>query len=168
MTENRKRTITLIRHAKSSWNNPSLSDFDRPLNKRGEGDAPRVGEVLQEAGVLFDKVLCSDARRARQTLSLLKQKLDIDEAIIEYRQNMYGASSHHLQCCVAEQPDAISSIALIGHNPGMEELVYDLAEEPVGHMSTCNVVQLVFDCESWEKLNSSRGKLIFVIRPREL
>ena len=70
MTNNRKRTLTLIRHAKSSWNDPSLTDLERPLNKRGIGDAPKVGAALAEAGLGFDRILCSDARRAQQTLSL--------------------------------------------------------------------------------------------------
>ncbi|MDX2476443.1 MAG: histidine phosphatase family protein [Gammaproteobacteria bacterium] len=160
--------LTLIRHAKSSWDNPSFTDFERPLNKRGIHDAPKVGAVLEEAGISFDRVLCSDARRARQTLSLLRQGVAIDDDLIEYRSDMYGASAHHLLSCLAEQQDINSDIALVGHNPGMEDLAHNLAEDAVGAMSTCNVVRLEFDCENWCDLSSASGKVVLTIRPRDL
>ena len=162
------KQLTLIRHAKSSWNNPSLTDFDRPLNKRGIRDAPKVGSAIEQTGISFDRVLCSDARRARQTLSLISQGIAIDENIIEYRHDLYGASSHHLLSCIAEQPDTASSIALVGHNPGMEDLADRLATETVGAMSTCNVVQIEFDCDSWTDLSSASATVAFIIRPGDL
>ena len=162
------KTLTLIRHAKSSWNNPSLTDFDRPLNKRGIRDAPKVGSAIEQTGISFDRVLCSDARRARQTLSLISQGIAIDENIIEYRHDLYGASSHHLLSCIAEQPDTALSIALVGHNPGMEDLANRLTTETVGAMSTCNVVQIEFDCDSWTDLEGLSGNLSLIIRPRDL
>jgi len=169
MTNNRKRTVTLIRHAKSSWSDPSFTDFERPLNKRGIRDAPRVGAALKQADVLsFDKVLCSDAQRARQTLSLLRQGIEIDEKDIEYRHAMYGASADHLLSCIIEQPDSIYNIALVGHNPGMEDLAYNLAEEPVGSMQTCCVVHMEFDSEKWTDLSPAAGKVGLIIRPRDL
>ena len=166
--ENNTRTITLIRHAKSSWNNPSLSDFERPLNKRGIHDAPRVGAALQQAGVSFDRVLCSDAKRARQTLSLLGPEIEIDEAIIDYRHDMYGASADHLFSCITEQSDSIYDIALIGHNPGMESLANSLAEGPVGSMQTCCVVHMEFESDKWTGISRAAGKIGLLIRPRDL
>jgi len=168
MANNIIRTVTLIRHAKSSWNDPSLTDFERPLNKRGIRDAPRVGEALEQAEVSFDKVLCSDARRARQTLSLLKQGIEIDEDNIEYRSDMYGASADHLLSCITTQPESISNIALVGHNPGMEDLAYKLAEEPVGSMQTCCIVHMEFDSEKWTDLSTAAGKVGLIIKPRDL
>ena len=160
--------LTLIRHAKSSWDNPSSTDFERPLNKRGIHDAPKVGAVLEEAGVSFDRVLCSDARRARQTLLLISQSVPIDEDVIDFRSDMYGASAHHLLSCVAEQADTVSDIALVGHNPGMEDLAATLAGEVVGAMSTCNVVRIGFECESWSDLYGLSGNVSLIIRPRDL
>ena len=160
--------LTLIRHAKSSWDNSSLTDFERPLNKRGIHDAPKVGAVLEEAGVSFDRVLCSDARRAKQTLLLISHSVPIDEDVIEYRSDMYGASARHLLSCVAEQADTVSDIALVGHNPGMEDLAYTLAGEVVGAMSTCNVVQIKLDCDSWSDLPGLTGNVTLIIRPRDL
>lgn len=145
-----------------------MTDFERPLDKRGIHDAPRVGAVLDETGISFDRVLCSDARRARQTLSLISQGGAIKDDVIEYRSDMYGASAHHLLSCLAEQADADSNIALVGHNPGMEDLANSLAEEAVGAMSTCNVVQIEFDCDSWSDLPGLTGNVTLVIRPRDL
>ena len=162
------KTLTLIRHAKSSWNNPSLTDFDRPLNKRGIRDAPKVGTAIEQAGISFDRVLCSDARRARQTLSLLSHGVTVDDDVIEYRHDMYGASAHHLLSCIAEQADSVSDIALVGHNPGMEDLANNLADEHIGAMSTCNVVQIEFDCDSWSDLSSASATVAFIIRPGDL
>ena len=162
------RSITLIRHAKSSWNNPSFTDFERPLNKRGSRDAPRVGAAMKQADVIFDKVLCSDAKRARQTLSLLKQEIEIDEGIIGYRHDMYGASANHLLSCITEMPNSIENIALIGHNPGMEDLANKLAEFPVGPMPTCCVIHLLYEFDGWGDLLQTTGKIALQIRPREL
>ncbi len=162
------RTLTLIRHAKSSWNNPSLSDFERPLNKRGIGDAPKVGAALAEAGLSFDRLLCSDAQRTRQTLSLLRQGIEIDEQIIEYRHDLYGASADHLYTSISSQPSSILHLALIGHNPGMEDLANSLAEQAIGPMPTCCVVQLRFECEAWVDMPMSAGNIGLMIRPRDL
>lgn len=162
------KNLILIRHAKSSWNNPSLTDFDRPLNKRGTRDAPKVGAALTRAGISFDKVLCSDARRACRTLSLVGQEVSMDDDAIVYRHSMYGASSGHLLSCIKEQPDTVATLALIGHNPGMEDLANSLAEVPVGAMSTCNAIQLEFDCDHWAELSPAKGKLMLHIKPRDL
>ena len=166
--ETKKRTVTLIRHAKSSWSDPSFTDFERPLNKRGMRDAPRVGTALSLADVVFDRVLCSDAKRARQTLSLLKQGIEIDEEIIEYRHDLYGASADHLFSCITEQPDSIYNFALVGHNPGMEDLANGLAEEHIGPMPTCCVIHLAVEFDAWDDLLKTRGKVALTIRPRDL
>jgi phosphohistidine phosphatase len=163
-----KRTVTLIRHAKSSWSDPSFTDFERPLNKRGIRDAPRVGAALSQADVSFDRVLCSDAKRARQTLSLLKQGMAIDEEIIGYRHDLYGASADHLFSCITEQPDSIYNLALVGHNPGMEDLANSLAEEHIGPMPTCCVIHLTYELDDWDDLFQTRGKVALTIRPRDL
>jgi len=166
--ENKIRTVALIRHAKSSWSDPSFSDFERPLNKRGIRDAPRVWAALSQADVSFDRVLCSDAKRARQTLSLLKQGIVIDEEIIGYRHDLYCASADHLFSCITEQPDSIYNLALVGHNPGMEDLANSLAEEHIGPMPTCCVIHLAYECDTWDDLFQARGKVALTIRPRDL
>jgi len=162
------RTITLIRHAKSSWADPSLPDFERSLNKRGFTDAPKVGDALKEKGLNFDLILCSDANRARQTLSLLQQEAGFDEDIVEYRHDLYCASAEHLLACITELDDAISNVALVGHNPGMEDLANYLADTDVGAMPTCCVIQLAVECEHWPGINQGMAGVSIQLRPREL
>jgi len=168
MNKPTKRTITLIRHAKSSWRDPSLADFERPLNKRGMRDAPRVGAALSEKAISFDKVLCSEARRAKQTLSGLMQALEIHEEIVEYRRDLYAASASDLFSCLKEQTDSNRHIALLGHNPGMEELANSLCDEAAGPMPTCCVIQLLFESTSWNKLLPASGELTVRLKPRNL
>ena len=158
----------MIRHAKSSWSDPSLADFERPLNKRGTRDAPRIASALSEHKISFDKLLCSDARRARQTLDLLKRQLAISESIIEYRPELYGATSRQLKTCITEQDDSVHAIALLGHNPGLEELANDLSNESIGSMPTCCVVQVRVECVTWNDLRLHSGKVVLHLRPREL
>ena len=138
------------------------------MNKRGIRDAPRVGAALSQADVSFDRVLCSDAKRARQTLSLLKQGVEINEEIIGYRHDLYGASADHLFSCITEQPDSIYNLALVGHNPGMEGLANSLAEEHIGPIPTCCVIHLLYECDAWDDLFQARGKVALTIRPRDL
>lgn len=168
MNTNNQPTITLIRHAKSSWHNPSLIDFDRPLNRRGIMDAPKVGTALVQAGVSFDKVLCSNAQRARHTMLLLQQGMAIDDNIIEYRQDLYGAGANYLLTCIKARQESAHNIAIIGHNPGMEDLANRLADQSVGHMSTCVAIQLEFDPDDWAELLPASGKVRLLIKPRDL
>jgi len=163
-----ERSVTLIRHAKSSWDNPLLRDFERPLNKRGRKDAPAVGAALASAGIVFDKVLCSDARRARQTLDLIRSNLNIKQKVIDYKHELYGAGANVMLSMIISQPAQVHHLALLGHNPGMEDLANRLAESSTGKMSTGCVIQLLFDCKSWAGLVSSTGRAGLLIRPRDL
>jgi phosphohistidine phosphatase len=162
--------LTLIRHAKSSWKEPGLADYDRPLNKRGQHDAPRVGSELQRRQINFDKVYCSSALRARQTLEGLSRELPIDERLVEFSREIYLASPITLKRIVALQPPSLSDIALIGHNPGIEEFADQLSLYGFDHMPTCCVVRLAFDDVdgSWPAAISGDGNIELVIRPREL
>lgn len=163
-----ERSVTLIRHAKSSWDNPLLRDFERPLNKRGRRNAPAVGAALASAGIVFDKVLCSDARRARQTLDLIRNNLKIKQKVIDYKHVLYGAGANVMLSMIISQPAHVHHLALLGHNPGMEDLANRLAHTSPGKMQTGCAVQLLFDCESWAGLASSTGKTGLLIRPRDL
>jgi len=162
------RTLTLIRHAKSSWGDPSFTDFERPLNKRGLADAPKVGSALKDAGLVFDRILCSDAKRAQQTLSLLRQGIDVADECVESRHDLYCASADYIYSCITDQSSNISNLALIGHNPGMEEIANSLASEVVGDMSTCCVVVMNFDCDDWAGVPESGGSIQLILKPRDL
>jgi phosphohistidine phosphatase len=154
--------MTLIRHAKSSWKAPVESDFDRPLNQRGRRDAPRMGAELARLGIQFDTVLCSSAVRARQTLAGLRQGMTIDDSCIVYRRELYLAPVHTLYDMVHELADTPRDIALIGHNPGIEDLAARLSGGIVDYMPTCCVVRIAFQNPA------EGGRIEFVRLAREL
>ena len=119
------RTLLLLRHAKSSWVDPTLPDHDRPLASRGRRDAERIAKHL--AGLEFEPelVLCSSAVRTRETLELVRPALASSKVLFE--DGLYGASSDELLARIRVVPDAVGSVMLIGHNPGLEQLALLLA-----------------------------------------
>ena len=170
MSKEQHRSITLIRHAKSSWDHPGLSDFARPLNKRGNRDAPRVGQYLAEAGIRFDLVLCSEAERAKQTLRGLRSMLELHDDEIMYREDLYLASANTIRSIIAEQPAGKRDIAVIAHNPGLENLAWEFSGRSVDRMPTCCVVRFVFDdiAGDWQKALAGSAKCELYLLPREL
>ena len=119
------RTLYLLRHAKSSWDDPALADHERPLASRGRRDAKRVGEHLRALGVEPELVLCSSSVRTRETLELLLPA--IGRSAVGYEAGLYGASREELLARIRSVPDEVASLMLIGHNPGMEDLTLALA-----------------------------------------
>ena len=164
------RNLTLIRHAKSAWDTDAPSDFERPLNKRGRRDAPRMGKELQRMGISFDRVLCSSAVRARETLAGLCHGLVIPEDRISYLKEIYLAATSTLYDLVAAQPNSLHDIALVGHNPGMEDLAVMLTGGQVVRMPTCCVVRLRFDHagQGWAQCLAAGAELEYVRVARDL
>ncbi len=129
MTTPTPRRLIAMRHAKSAW--PDVDDIDRPLAGRGRRDAPAAGLWLREAGCLPDRVICSPARRTRETWELVAEGLDA-EPPVSYDERLYDASVAALLGVVREVPAAVRTLLLIGHNPGMQELTLSLAGEAAG------------------------------------
>ena len=111
------KTIYLLRHAKSSWDDSSLPDHDRPLNGRGRSAAPRVGAHMRAEGYLPDLVLCSTATRTRLTLEGVLSELEVEPAI-EFEEELYLAAPSEMLDLVRSVPDTVESVLLVGHNPG--------------------------------------------------
>lgn len=118
-------SLYLLRHAKSSWDDPTLADHDRPLAARGRRDAKLIAKHLRRAGGDPELVLCSAALRTRETLELLRPALAGATVMVE--EELYGASSNDLLARVRLVPDPVASVLLIGHNPGLHELALSLA-----------------------------------------
>lgn len=165
-----RRSITLIRHAKSSWNDSSLTDFERPLNNRGRKDAPRIGQYLANAGIDFDRVLCSEAARARETLRGLRTMLELDDHDIEYHEDLYLSSPATIRTIIAEHAAGKRDIAVIAHNPGLEILARELSGCTIDRMPTCSVVRLSFAADdiSWDLVLQRTGEVELYLLPREL
>jgi len=139
------KTLVIIRHAKSSWDNRELSDHDRPLNRRGLRDAPVMGARLTEWGPPVDRVISSSAVRALTTAELITQEMGLpwDEIVID--EALYHASEEDLLEIIQEQEDYLDGLMMFGHNPGMTCLVNDLSELDLDNLPTCGVVTLQFD-----------------------
>src|SRR5215212_11668689 len=160
------RTLYLLRHAKSSWNDASLRDFDRPLNDRGRDAAARVGKRLASEKLSTPLLVCSPALRTRETAEIVlkSSKLHVEE---RFDERIYEASLRELMEVISEIPDDKPVAILIGHNPGFEELLAFLTGE-VRRMPTGALAKIEFDVASWRDVRTGEGKLEWLITPKEL
>jgi len=160
------RRITLIRHAKSDWGHPELSDFDRPLNQRGEHDAPFMGDILKQQNIAFDLVLASPARRAITTAKEICNTLDYEPNNIEQKRELYLASATEMLHIIQSVDDAVNHLALVSHNPGITTLVNMLGDMPIGNMPTCGIAILQTGIGSWAELETNTCKTIDFLFPK--
>lgn len=160
------KKLLLLRHAKSSWADAALADFDRPLNERGLHAAPRVGRLMRERKLRPDLVICSPAERARQTASLVLNAAGLD-APLRFDERIYDATSARLAEIVSQIEDTAGEALLIGHNPGFEELLERLTGE-ARNMATATLALITLDIEKWSKLRDGSGRLEWIVKPKEL
>ena len=160
------RTLYLLRHAKSSWKDLSLPDFDRPLKDRGRKAAKRIGKYLAAENLNGALVVCSTAVRTRETAEIvLKQAhLPVD---VRFEERIYEASLRTLVHLVSEIPDEKQIVIMIGHNPGFEELLAYLTGEG-RRMPTAALAKIKFDVESWKDIKEDQGALDWFVTPKEL
>ncbi len=160
------KTLFLIRHAKSSWDDPSLDDIERPLNARGLRDAPEMGRRLAERQVKPDVLISSPAVRALSTARIIAQALNynVDQIIVDKR--LYEATPKRLLKVIREQGAAPRCVMIFGHNPELTEFAQNFVPT-LQHMPTCAVVQLDFDLESWADLGDAQPVSVWFSKPRE-
>jgi phosphohistidine phosphatase len=160
-----RRTLYLLRHAKSSWDDPSLADHDRPLAPRGRRNAAALADHLEAAGIAPRLILCSPARRARETLAGILPALDA-ETDIRIEDGLYGASAVRLLDRLREVPAGTVSAMVVAHNPGLEELAARLDESagggpfPTGALAT-------FTLDDWPALGPGGAALTARWTPRQ-
>jgi phosphohistidine phosphatase len=161
------KSLLLMRHAKSSWKRAELSDVERPLNKRGQRDAPRMGRWLRQRDLVPDWIVTSSARRARETADAVAEASGFDGEI-QVQPSLYlGAPEHYLQA-LAAVPRAALRVLALGHNPGLEELVEDFTGE-AHTMPTGAIAVLRLPVEAWSEVSESTvAKLEGLIAPREI
>ncbi len=168
------KTLMLLRHAKSSCDDPSLPDFQRPLAARGRDAAPRMGKAMAKAGLRPDVVLCSGARRAVETWEAVAPNLDCEQVQVD--DTLYLATADAMLAWLNQLPDSVESVLLVGHNPGFEELARRLAGDgrkkalkrlrrkyPTGALAV-----LTFEADNWAGLQDGAGRLDHFIRPKDL
>lgn len=150
------KELLLLRHGKSDWDTDTI-DFDRPLNKRGKSNAQQMGKWLDEQKLTPDLILCSPAIRARTTAAILCEAMGIPIDSIQIEESIYEASLSDLQQVLSNVPDSIQRLLLVGHNPGFESLLSELAPnipEDEKRMSTATLAYLQLDSK-WSFLQDN-------------
>lgn len=162
-----------MRHAKSDWNNELLSDFDRPLNKRGVKDAPRMARWMADIKLVPDLLVSSPAQRAKQTASEIIDELKIADDAVVFDRRMYLASTETLLQVIRETEPSCKKLMIVGHNPGLEGLALSLCRSEIpltpdgALLTTANIVHLQLD-HAWNAVARHQADLVQLMRPKEL
>ncbi|MDQ1363574.1 MAG: phosphohistidine phosphatase [Pseudomonadota bacterium] len=165
------KTLILVRHAKSSWDNQTLDDFERPLNERGKRDAPRMAQFLKTSGMVPQHIISSPARRARKTAKILAEYLLNDASAIELVGDIYEAASADLFRIARTVEDKVECCMLVGHNPGMTDFANDLINNDNDHIEnipTTGIVILNLDLKSWQSVGEGTAVLRQFMYPDRL
>jgi len=162
------KTLLVLRHAKSSWKDAGLADHDRPLNKRGKRDGPRMGKLIEDLELVPDLIVSSTACRARKTAETVAASSHY-RGEIRFDEGLYLAGPRTIVELVRELPDASSArVMLVGHNPGLEELIRNLTGEGEP-FPTAALAQIELPIDSWSELElTTKGSLVHLWRPKEL
>jgi phosphohistidine phosphatase len=162
-----RKRLALLRHAKSSWADSGLADHDRPLNQRGRRAATRLGQYIRDEGIMPELVLCSSARRTRQTLDGLHLDAGVDVVLED---ELYGASAGDLLGRVRRIADAVTTALVIGHNPGIQDFAISLADDRtrLASFPTAALAELHVPTGTWGQLADGGAILHAFVTPREL
>jgi len=160
------KTLLVMRHAKSSWADESMDDFDRPLNKRGERDAPKIGRKLLDVNCVPDLIVCSKAVRASSTAQLVADTAEY-KTRIQFRDRFYHASPADYMRELTLIPASKNRVMVVGHNPGLERLIEHLTGQ-FEVMPTAAVAFIQCPITDWETLDHVSCDLLDVWRPKEV
>lgn len=152
------KQLLLVRHAKSDWNTDAQTDFERPLNKRGNKDAPEMAERLLNKHIVPQLIVSSPALRALTTAKYFADTFNIEKKLIETNPSIYEASASTLLSIVNTFDNKYNFIALFGHNPGITQLAISLSDTAVYDMPTCGMILIEFPFASWQQVSSGTGE----------
>lgn len=161
------KTLIIVRHAKSSWNDPALKDFDRPLNLRGEKDAPDMGKRIELRNIVPDLILSSPANRAYSTASIIAQFLSYPAKNIQTNPQIYHASSAELLEVLKSQENTINTLMFFGHNPGFTSLANFLTNEALENIPTSGAMGIQLNISDWKDIGKNKGNVLFYDYPKK-
>ncbi len=162
-----ERTLVMIRHAKSSWANPLQSDFERPLNERGQHDAPIMGKRLKDNGLKPDLIISSTAKRTRQTAKHIAEATGYDFKDIKWEEKLYHCIPSVFDELLYEINDAVKTVFIIAHNPGITEFVNNLSSAfNTGNMPTCCIAGTHFEAEGWSGFSMAKQNIFLFDYPK--
>lgn len=155
------KTLYLIRHAKSDWDNSSLTDFERPLNKRGLQNAPFMAEKLMELNFNPGLIVCSPAQRTTSTAELISKTTST-----LYIDSIYEAALDDLIHLINKFPNEYDEMAIIGHNPSITKLSNYLTDDLINNMPTCSIIKVELEIDNWNEIVQGIGTKKFFIYPK--
>lgn len=158
--------LYLLRHAKSNWKDLSVNDFNRPLNKRGKNDAPNMGKFLNNRNVRVDLIISSSAKRTKETSRVIAEKIGYKNQII-FDENIYEATFEKLLSIIKNLDTNLNKVMIVGHNPGLTDLVNYLVDIEIDNIPTCGVAAIKLE-NDWCELKRNCGKLLFFEYPKKL
>ncbi len=161
------KKLYLVRHAKSSWNNAQLRDFDRPLNNRGKRDAPFMGKLMKEKGIKPDLIFSSPAKRAYNTAEYFADELICSKEKIIKDNNLYEASVTDILKVLLNVEDAIETLMLFGHNPGLTDVSNFISDKQIENIPTSAVVSLILKVKRWDELDENACTFDFFEYPKK-
>lgn len=161
------KTVILVRHAKSSWDDHTITDFERPLNERGKQDAPEMAGRLQKKQKEIDAFISSPARRARKTAIIFAKAYGLEKADVVLKEELYHAAENVFYEVISKLPESMKTIAVFSHNPGITDFVNTLTDEiRVDNVPTSGIFAV--SCEAaWESFKDSPKKFLFFDYPKD-
>lgn len=162
------KTFYLIRHAKSSWDNPSLRDIERPLNERGLNDAPLMAKLMRSKGVQPDLLVSSPALRALMTAAYFKNELDVDGEDLWVRDEIYEAMTGTIVDVINRLPEDCETAMIFGHNPTFTTVASMFTEKYIDNIPTCGVVCIKSTALTWPEVNSENSEVVEMFFPKEV
>ncbi len=162
------KTLTIVRHAKSSWNEPGLSDRERPLNTRGKRDAPVMGKRIADAGIRPSLIVSSPATRAWTTAQVIAEQLSYPVEFLQRETDLYLASLNDLLDVVVAQDEGFNSMMIVGHNPGLTDFVNYLSPGLTSNLPTAGVVSVSIDQDHWKLYERPQTELFLHDYPKKI
>lgn len=161
------KTLTIVRHAKSSWDNPGLSDRERPLNKRGERDAPKMGKRMHDAGIRPSLIVSSPAVRAWTTARIVAGELGYPLEFLQREKDLYLASLDRILDVIVAQDNGFNNLMIVGHNPGLTDFVNYLRPGLTSNLPTTGVVSVSIERDDWNLFERPKTELLLHDYPKK-
>lgn len=158
--------LLLIRHAKSSWDDSSLNDFDRPLNERGKKDAPMMAHRLLDKNIEIDFFISSPAKRASRTAKIFAEEYNMNKDEIIFKTALYGATTEIFYDVISKTDDEIDRVAMFSHNPGLTDFANDLTETKIDNIPTCGIFAIKIDAKHWADIKEAKKEFWFMDYPK--
>ena len=161
------KTVIIVRHAKSSWDDPEQPDFERPLNDRGKKDAPEMADRLARKKIPIDVFISSSAKRAKKTAYIFAEAFGRTKDEVLLKDSLYHASEGNFYDVIAELPDDANNVAVFSHNPGLTDFVNTLTDVRVDNVPTCGLYAINFE-GSWKDVRQAPKQFLFFDYPKSV